>query len=165
MENGTTEVVKETSVRRRWVLLCWVLTWWIPPPFLKRFGRMKRQDIRGRSSRSISSFGSSALVRFPSSQLLGLSFVRPSEHIFSTSELASHTYSNSPNNIYTAICGEAFDLTPVSATHTRVVTVIPSKTVLEYGGLDASNLFPVQVRLLFLCLQLFSTVMAGQHAL
>ncbi|KAI9568500.1 P-loop containing nucleoside triphosphate hydrolase protein [Boletus coccyginus] len=42
MENETTEVVKETSARRRWVLLCWLLTWWIPSIFLKWFGRMKR---------------------------------------------------------------------------------------------------------------------------
>jgi chitin synthase len=48
IEHETTEVVKETSVRRRWVLLCWLLTWWIPSPFLKWFSRMtrKRQDIR-----------------------------------------------------------------------------------------------------------------------
>ena len=42
------------------------------------------------------------------------------EHIFSTSELASHFYSNSPNNIYTAIRGLMFDLTQVSTTHMYV---------------------------------------------
>ena len=31
----------KTSARRRWVLLCWLLTWWIPSPFLKWFGHMK----------------------------------------------------------------------------------------------------------------------------
>ena len=35
MENETTEVVKETSARRRWILLCWLLTWWILSIFLK----------------------------------------------------------------------------------------------------------------------------------
>ena len=33
MEDETTEVVKEMLVRQ-----CWVLTWWIPSPFLKWFG-------------------------------------------------------------------------------------------------------------------------------
>ena len=51
------------------------------------------------------------------------------EHIFSTLELASHSYLNSPNNVYTAIRGSMFDLTQVSTTHMRVVTVTPSKTI------------------------------------
>ena len=38
MENETTEVVKETSACRRWILLCWLLTWWIPSIFLKWLG-------------------------------------------------------------------------------------------------------------------------------
>ncbi|KAF8416998.1 hypothetical protein L210DRAFT_3369969, partial [Boletus edulis BED1] len=46
MENETTEVVKGMSACRRWVLLCWLLTWWIPSIFLKWFGRMKREDVR-----------------------------------------------------------------------------------------------------------------------
>ena len=33
MKDETTEVVKEMSARR-----CWVLTWWILSPFLKWFG-------------------------------------------------------------------------------------------------------------------------------
>ena len=40
MEDEMTKVVKEMSVCR-----CWILTWWIPSPFLKWFGRMERQDI------------------------------------------------------------------------------------------------------------------------
>ena len=39
------------------------------------------------------------------------------EHFFSSSELTSRSYSNSPNNVYTAIHGEMFDLTEVSAMH------------------------------------------------
>ncbi|KAF8119292.1 chitin synthase-domain-containing protein [Boletus edulis] len=111
MENETTEVVKETLARRRWVLLCWLLTWWIPSIFLKWFGRMKRArtsaKLGGRSSRSTSSFGSSVLVRF-STRL---------EHL--------------------RAC--------IASTHQRVVSVIPTKSILQYGGQDATNLFPVQV--------------------
>ncbi|KAF8428889.1 P-loop containing nucleoside triphosphate hydrolase protein [Boletus edulis BED1] len=69
----------------------------------------------------------------------------PTEHIFSTSELASHSFSNSVNNVYTAIHGEVFDLTQVASTHQRVVSVIPTKSILQYGGQDATNLLPVQV--------------------
>ena len=43
--------------------------------------------------------------------------VCPMEHFFSSLELASHSYSNLPNNVYTAIRGKMFDLTEVLAMH------------------------------------------------
>jgi chitin synthase len=39
-------LLKESSARRRWVALCWLLAWWIPPPCLTHVGRLKRMDIR-----------------------------------------------------------------------------------------------------------------------
>ncbi|KAI6120169.1 glycosyltransferase family 2 protein [Pisolithus croceorrhizus] len=98
--------------RRRWVLLCWMLTWWIPSPFLKWFGRMKREDVRQAVE---------------------------GKHVFSTSELASHSYQSNPNNVYTSIRGR------MAATHQRVVSVVPTKSVLQYGGMAADAIFPVQV--------------------
>ena len=148
MENETTEVIKETSARRRWVLLCWLLTWWIPSIFLKWFGRMKREDVRQawREKLAINMiiwfFCGCAVFVIAVLQLI----ICPTEHVFSTSELASHSYTSSPNNVYTAIRGEVFDLTTAAATHQTVVSVIPTKTILNYGGVDASALFPVQVR-------------------
>ena len=112
MENETTEVVKETSAHRRWVLLYWLLTWWILSPF-KWFGRMKRQDIRQAWWEKLTL---NFIIWFICVcavfviAILGL-VICPTEHVFSTSELASHSYSNSPNNIHTAIHGEVFDLT------------------------------------------------------
>lgn len=167
MENETTEVVKETSARRRWVLLCWILTWWIPSIFLKWFGRMKREDIRQAWREKLALnfmiwfFCGCAVFVIA---VLGL-VICPTEHVFSAAELASHSYSNSPNNVYTSIRGEVFDLTQVAETHQRVVSVIPTKTILQYGGVDASTLFPVQVGKLFFLLILFFTVLAGQRPL
>jgi chitin synthase len=34
-EGATTEVMKETSARRKWVALCWMLTFWVPSILLK----------------------------------------------------------------------------------------------------------------------------------
>ncbi|KAF9225027.1 glycosyltransferase family 2 protein [Gyrodon lividus] len=147
MENETTEVVKESSARRRWVTLCWILTWWIPSPFLKWFGRMKREDIRQAWREKLAL---NMVIWFICAcaifviAVLGL-VICPTQHVFSTSELASHSYQNSPNNVYTSIRGEVFDLTQVAATHQRVVSVVPTKSVLQYGGMAADNLFPVQV--------------------
>jgi len=47
-DGETTEVLRETSARRRWVRigLCWALTWWVPSLLLKWIGRMKRKDVR-----------------------------------------------------------------------------------------------------------------------
>ncbi|KAJ8090565.1 hypothetical protein PM082_018122 [Marasmius tenuissimus] len=45
-EGETTEIVKESSPCRRWVALCWILTWWLPNPCLTYIGRMKRLDAR-----------------------------------------------------------------------------------------------------------------------
>ncbi|KAF8438194.1 hypothetical protein L210DRAFT_3647176 [Boletus edulis BED1] len=147
MENETTEVVKETSARRRWVLLCWLLTWWIPSIFLKWFGRMKREDVRQawreKFALNVTIWFICACAVFVIA-VLGV-VICPTEHVFSTSELASHSFSNSANNVYTAIRGEVFDLTQVASTHQRVVSVIPTKSILQYGGQDATNLFPVQV--------------------
>ncbi|KAF8416231.1 P-loop containing nucleoside triphosphate hydrolase protein [Boletus edulis BED1] len=133
MENETTEVVKETSARRRWVLLCWLLTWWIPSIFLKWFGRMKREDVRQAWREK---FALNVIIWFICAcavfviPVLGV--ICPTEHVFSTSELASHSFSNSANNVYTAI----------RASRQRHP---PTKSILQYGGQDATNLFPVQV--------------------
>ena len=67
------------------------------------------------------------------------------EHVFSILELASHSSQLSPGNVYTSIRGEVFDLTIISATHQRVVGVVPAKSILKYGGQSADNIFPVQV--------------------
>ncbi|KIM88084.1 hypothetical protein PILCRDRAFT_85409 [Piloderma croceum F 1598] len=40
-EGETTEVMKETSSHRKWVALCWMLTFWVPSILLKWWGRMK----------------------------------------------------------------------------------------------------------------------------
>ena len=66
----------------------------------------------------------------------------------STSELASHNVNNDPNNVYTSIRGEVFDLTEIAAVHTRRINVVPSKVILKYGGVAADDIFPVQVSFL-----------------
>ena len=39
-------VSKVTGTRRTWVCITWLLTWWVPGPFLRWCGKMKRPDIR-----------------------------------------------------------------------------------------------------------------------
>jgi chitin synthase len=148
-DNEVTEVLKESSARRRWVALCWMLTFWCPTPFLRWFGRMKRLDVQQawREKLAIniliwSVCGSAVFII----AILGL-LICPTQHVFSTGELQTHTSTGDPNNVYVAIRGEVFDLTDVAAEHLRFVPVVSLKSIFAYGGTVADDLFPVQVRL------------------
>lgn len=146
-EGETTEILKESSARRRWVALCWMLTFWVPTPCLSWVGRMKRMDVqqawREKLALNMIIWFMCACAVFVIA-VLG-SVICPTEHVFNTSELASHSATLSPGNVFTAIRGEVFDLTKIAAQHERIVRVVPSKTVLKYGGLIADDIFPVQV--------------------
>ena len=146
-DGETAEVVKETSARRRWVALCWLLTWWVPSPFLRWFGRMKRQDVRQAWREKLALNILIWLMCCSAVFVIAVlgNLICPTEHVFSTSELASHSVENTPNNVYVAIRGEVFDLTEVAQTHLRIVPVVAQKSVLKYGGTIADDLFPVQV--------------------
>lgn len=146
-EGETAEVLKESSARRRWVALCWLLTWWVPSPLLTYVGRMKRMDVRQAWREKLAL---NLIIWFICAcavfviAVLGV-IICPTEHVFNSAELASHSSTLSPNNVYTSIRGEVFDLTNIAATHRRVVGVVPEKAILKYGGQNADNIFPVQV--------------------
>ncbi|KAJ7594228.1 glycosyltransferase family 2 protein [Mycena floridula] len=146
-EGETTEVLKETSARRRWVALSWMLTFWVPPFCLTHLGRMKRLDVRQAWREKLAL---NVLIWFFCGcavfviAVMG-NLICPEEHVFSTSELASHSSTLSPNNVYTSIRGEVFDLTNLAATHQRIISVVPAKAILKYGGTTSDDIFPVQV--------------------
>ncbi|KAF8905955.1 glycosyltransferase family 2 protein [Gymnopilus junonius] len=146
-EGETTEVLKESSARRRWVALCWLLTFWVPTPLLTHLGRMKRLDVRQAWREKLAL---NLIIWFICGcaifviAVLGV-LICPTEHIFNSAELASHSLQLNPNNVLTSVRGEVFDLTSVAQTHQRIVGVVPVKTILKYGGEVADSIFPVQV--------------------
>jgi len=148
LEGETTEDLKESSNRRRWVAFVWMLTWFIPNVFLIWCGRMKRMDVRQAWREKLAL---NIIIWFICGcavfiiAILG-NLICPTEHVFTLSELQSHSAKNSPNNIFTAIRGEVFDLTNFIPYHQRIVSVVSSKSMQAYGGVDATNIFPVQVR-------------------
>lgn len=153
MEGETTEVLKESSARRRWVALCWILTWWIPNFVLSGVGRMKRIDIRQAWREKLAI---NLLIWFICACTIFVivflhDIICPKEYVFSTNELASHNFNNDPGNVLVSIRGEVFDLTAIAERHYRTIGVIPTKSILQYGGKDANNLFPVQVSAFFFC--------------
>jgi len=149
-DSETTEVYKESIARRRWVWLCAILTFWIPGFMLSGIGGMKRPDVRQawREKLTINLIiWSICLSTIFVIAALG-PIICPTQHVYSTSELNSHSFKNDPNNAFIAIRGEVFDLSQFVPTHLAAVSVVPTKSVLQYGGLDATNLFPVQVNAL-----------------
>jgi chitin synthase len=147
-EGEVAEVIKETSARRRWVAVCWILTFWVPTIFLKWFGRMKRPDVQQAWREKLAL---NMLIWFVCGctvfviAVMG-AIICPTAHVYSISELASHSQQNNPNNVFTSIRGEIFDLTQVAATHARIVPVVSTTSILKYGGTASDAIFPVQVR-------------------
>ncbi|CAL1709779.1 unnamed protein product [Somion occarium] len=146
-EGETAEVLKESSARRRWVAICWILTWWVPTPALAYIGRMKRIDVQQAWREKLAI---NMIIWFMCGCAIFIiaiigPLICPTEHVFSSSELASHNFQDNPNNVYTSIRGEVFDLTTLAATHQRIVNVVPEKSIMKYGGVSADSIFPVQV--------------------
>ncbi|KAJ8519110.1 hypothetical protein ONZ45_g3931 [Pleurotus djamor] len=146
-EGETTEVLKESSARRRWVAICWMLTFWVPNFCLTHLGRMKRMDVRQAWREKLAL---NLLIWFICGcttfviAVLGL-LICPTQHVFNLRELSSHSVQLNPGNVLTAIRGEVFDLNAIAEVHGRAISVVPRKSILKYGGVVADNLFPVQV--------------------
>lgn len=147
-EKETVEVYKETRSRKQWKFLVWCFTWWIPSFLLIWPGKMKRPDVRMAWREKVTIFMLISLlcglVVFVVAILGNL--ICPREYVYGSAELASHSYSNNQDNMLVSIRGEVFDLTNFANVH--YPSVVPLRSVQKYGGVDASNLFPVQVNAL-----------------
>ncbi|CAG8584609.1 9735_t:CDS:2 [Ambispora leptoticha] len=146
VEEELDEKHKVTAARKKWVFLTWFLTWYVPSPFLKWCGGMKRKDIqmawREKVALCIIILFISLLVIFVIAILGRL--ICPRVNIYSDAELSTHTLKGDPNNVLVSIRGEVFDLTTFAPRH-YPPNLIDQKAILAYGGTDATTLFPVQV--------------------
>lgn len=66
----------------------------------------------------------------------------PTQHVYSAAELSSYNGQNGVSS-YVAIRGVVFDLGQFMPNH--YPNIIPTSALKKYAGLDATNLFPVQV--------------------
>ncbi|KAG1641830.1 hypothetical protein G6F44_005444 [Rhizopus delemar] len=145
MNETEEDEARMTPGRKRWLYFVYFCTWWIPSQCLVWCGRMKRKDVRVAWREKVTlcmliflvcAFVIWFLVFFGE-------LICPKQHVFSTSELKSHDKTNT-KGAYVAIRGEVFHLTNF-APHHYPQTLVPTSTVLEYGGQDVTDLFPVQV--------------------
>ncbi|KAI8047482.1 chitin synthase-domain-containing protein [Thamnidium elegans] len=142
-ESEPEEEYKMSGVRKRWLFFVYLLTWWVPTPFMIYCGRMKRKDIqiawREKLTLCMVIFFMSAFIIW--FLVFFGKLICPHQDVFSQSELQAHSTSG---NAYVAIRGEVFDLTKF-APHHWANQVIPTGAITAYAGKDASDLFPVQV--------------------
>ena len=141
------EVVPVSGSRKRWLAIVWLLTWYIPDIFIKWFGRMKRKDIRTawREKFAINLiiwlsclFVVFIIIIFPM-------LICPRQHVYSSEELSSHDGKDG-SDAYISIRGIVFDLGKYSLAHYPPSDIVPTSALTpKYAGIDATDLFPVQV--------------------
>ncbi|EPE09997.1 glycosyltransferase family 2 protein [Ophiostoma piceae UAMH 11346] len=138
------EEFKDSSKRKRWVFLVYLLTWFVPDFAIRLIGRMSRKDVRmaWREKLAINFiiwfsciFCAFILIGFP---LL----ICPTQHVYSANEMSSNNGKNG-NPSYVSIRGQVFDLGDFLPHH--YPSYLPSKMLTQYAGEDITSLFPVQV--------------------
>ncbi|KAK3068577.1 hypothetical protein LTR53_013740 [Teratosphaeriaceae sp. CCFEE 6253] len=138
------EEVPMSGERKRWLVLVYAMTWLIPDFLIQHVGRIKRKDVRmaWREKLAINmmiwwscAFVVFFMVGFPR-------LICPTQHVYSATELTSYNGKDGAAS-YIAIRGVVFDLGKYLPAH--YPKIVPDKALEKYAGLDATNLFPVQV--------------------
>ena len=130
--------------RKRWLALVYLLTFYFPDFLIKWVGRMQRKDIRiaWREKLAINlliwlscAFVVFFIVIFPQ-------LICPKQDVFSAQELSSYD-GKGKNAAYIALRGVVFDLGAFMPNH--YPSIVPQSSLKKYAGMDATDLFPVQV--------------------
>lgn len=130
--------------RKRWLVIVYALTWLIPDIAIRLIGRIKRKDVRmaWREKLAINMiiWWSCAFVVF---FMVGLPrLICPTQHVYSAAELTSFNGKSGASS-YVALRGMVLDLDKFMPVH--YPRIVPVSALKKYAGLDATNLFPVQV--------------------
>ncbi|KAI8084779.1 chitin synthase [Halteromyces radiatus] len=132
-----------TAVRIWWVRFVWLMTWWIPSPFLRWFGKMKREDVqmawREKVTLCIVIFFFSSLVIFV---IVGLGEVvcPGTRNMYSPANIKAH---GTPDDMYMSVRGVAYDVTNFAiAGHGTTAHNANKEAMGELAGLDVSYTIP-----------------------
>ncbi|KAI9671658.1 MAG: hypothetical protein M1831_003186 [Alyxoria varia] len=150
VEKGNEKSMQEVDTlpvsgsRKRWVFIVWLLTWYIPGPFIKWFGRMSRKDIRQAWREK---FAINLLIWLACAFVLFFIVVLPEiicprQHVYSQSELTAYNGEGDSDSFF-ALRGVVFDLNAFMPAH--YPNIVPEKDMKKYAGKDVTSLFPVQV--------------------
>ncbi|KAL1843363.1 hypothetical protein VTJ49DRAFT_1950 [Mycothermus thermophilus] len=138
------EEYRDSPSRKRWVFLVYLLTWFIPDFLIRWIGRMPRKDVRmaWREKLAINMIiwfsclvAAFFIVVFPM-------LICPRQHVYSPEELSKYDGKDG-RSAYAAIRGQIFDIGKFIPRH--YPTYLPHRMLTQYGGMDITSLFPVQV--------------------
>ena len=142
-ENEQVEEMPISTLRIWWVRFVWFMTWWIPSPFLRWFGKMKRQDVqiawREKVTLCMLIFIFSAIVIFV---IVGLGEVicPGTRTMYSTGNVNAH---NVKDDMYVSHRGNVYDLTGFARTEHGTTALPAGPDELEaLAGLDVSYTIP-----------------------
>lgn len=130
--------------RKRWLAVVYLLTFFIPDFLIQWAGHMKRKDIRTawREKLAINlliwlscGFVVFFIIVFPQ-------LICPKQNVFSAQELSGFDGKGS-DGAYVAIRGIVFNLGKYMPNH--YPSIVPQASLKKYAGIDATDLFPVQV--------------------
>ena len=138
------DTIPVSGSRKRWLAVVYFMTFFIPDFLIKWIGRMKRKDIRlaWREKFAINlliwfacGFVVFFIVIFPR-------LICPKQYVYSAAELSAHNGKDGHSS-YVAIRGEVYDLGKFIPTH--YPSIVKPNALKKYAGVDATDLFPVQV--------------------
>jgi chitin synthase len=138
------EEYRDSPSRKRWVFITYFLTWFVPDFLIRHVGRMQRKDVRmaWREKLAINFIiwfscllAAFFLIVFPM-------LICPKQYVFSSEELSGYDGKDG-HKAYASIRGQVFDIGTYAPHH--YPSYIDTKKLTQYGGLDITALFPVQV--------------------
>jgi len=138
------EEYRDSPSRKRWVFLVYLLTFWVPDFAIRLLGRMPRKDVRvaWREKLAINMIIWLACLLAAFFIIVFPALICPKQNVYSPSELAGYDGKDG-RGAFAAIRGQVFDIGAFSFRH--YPPYLPTKTVTQYGGLDITSLFPIQV--------------------
>lgn len=142
-QNEQVEEMPITALRIWWVRFVWFMTWWIPSPFLRWFGKMKREDVqmawREKTTLCMLIFLFSCIVIFV---IVGLAEVLcpGTKSMYSAANVQAH---NVEDDMYMSHRGVVYDVTNFARSD-HGTTALPAGTdqMKELAGLDVSWTIP-----------------------
>ncbi|GAA6030105.1 hypothetical protein JCM8097_009260 [Rhodosporidiobolus ruineniae] len=139
------EEVPTSRGRRVWVALVWILTWWVPSPCLTYLGRMKRPDVRMAWREKLALC---MLIAFSCGLVIfyiivfGKLLCPNYDKAWNEKELGYHS---GASDYWVGVRGNVYDLTKFYKIQHSDITgeTVSSSDMLELGGLDLTNYFPI----------------------
>ena len=142
-QHESVEEMPITAVRIWWIRFVWLMTWWIPSPFLRWFGKMKREDVqmawREKVTLCIIILFFSAITIFV---IIGLGEVicPGTRNMYSTANVQAH---GTPDDMYVSVRGDVYDITSFAKSqHGSSPYIGTTDLMTEVAGLDLSYSIP-----------------------